>query len=400
MKPKYRRPWLIALALLGAAALGWAFRPQPVSVNVSPVTRGPLIVTIDEEGRTRIKERFIVSAPLAGRLLRVALRPGDAVEAGKTVLTALEPAEADLLDPRARAQAEARLKSAEASRERSIPLLERARTAHDYAATDLARARELHASQGLSHRELDAAEQREAETSAELKSAEFERRIADYEVEVARAALVGRGPDEANGSEGRRLEIRAPISGRVLRVFQESSTVVAAGTRLVEIGDPDDLEIVVEVLSTDAVKVRPGVRMLIEHWGGDESLPARVRTVEPSGFTKVSALGVEEQRVNVIADFTGPASAHAIGDGFRVEARIVIWESADVLKVPSGALFRDGDEWAVFVVERGRAALRPVTIGRRNSREAEVLGGLAAGETLVLHPGDNVEAGTRLRLRE
>jgi HlyD family secretion protein len=236
-----------------AGALAWAFRPQPIPVDLAPVARGPLVVTIDEEGRTRIRERYVVSTPLAGRLLRVSLRPGDKVEAGQTVIAVIEPATPELLDPRSRALAEAKIKAAEAAQQRSAQMLERARTSHEYAATELQRAQALFERAGLSHRELDAAEQREGETAAELRSAEFESRVAAYEFEMARAAFVGEDSATAEFAGNRRMEIHAPISGRVLRVFQESATVVPAGSRLVEVGDPGDLEVVVETLSTDAV---------------------------------------------------------------------------------------------------------------------------------------------------
>jgi HlyD family secretion protein len=399
MKPKTHSYWLIAVGLALAAVLALAFRPQPVPADFVRIERGPLIVTINEEGRTRIKERYIVSAPLSGRVQRLALHPGDTVEAGRTLITAVEPADPELLDPRARALAHARINAAEAARERSVPLLERARTAHEYAATELARSRELYEREGVSHRELDAAEQREAETAAGLKSAEFERRIAEYEYEIARAALV-RGDSDNGAGANAGLDIRAPISGRVLRVFQESSTVAQAGARLLEIGDPTDLEIVIEVLSTDAVKIAPGARVNIEHWGGPAPLAARVRVIEPAGFTKISALGVEEQRVNVIADFAGDESSRrAIGDGFRVEARIVIWEDRDVLKVPIGALFREGEAWAIFAAEHGRARLKSVQLGQRNDRDAEVVSGIDAGDEIILHPSDRVTDGVRLAAR-
>ncbi|MBL9214977.1 MAG: HlyD family efflux transporter periplasmic adaptor subunit [Opitutaceae bacterium] len=398
---KWSRYWLVGVFAAGlAAALAWAFRPPRLAVDVAPAARGPLVVTVDEEGRTRIKERYVVSAPLAGRLLRVALKAGDPVAAGRTVVAVLEPGDPELLDPRARAQAEARVNAARAVQEQAGPLRERAHVAFEYARVGLERARQLYAGQGLSHEELDAAEQREAVAAADLRSAEFQERIANYEFELARAALLGE-PDEANvAATGRRFEVRAPIDGRVLRIFQESATVVAAGTRLVELGDPADLEIEVEVLSSEAVKIAPGARVMIEHWGGDVPLAARVRVVEPAGFTKVSALGVEEQRVIVRADFTGPAETRrSLGDAYRVEARIVVWEGADVLKLPVGALFREGEQWAVFAVERGRAALRRVEVGRRNNREAEITAGLAGGETVVVHPSDKLQAGVRVAPR-
>ncbi len=398
MKSKTFSLWLALAAVAAVGTLGWALRPRATPVDLATVTRGPLTLEVVEEGRTRIRQRHVISAPLSGRLLRVTLRPGDAVEAGRTVIATLEPADPALLDPRARAQAEARVKAAEAEQSRTVPLLQGAQSDHAYAKTDLERARGLHAQSSLSHQELDAAERREAEAAAALRSAEFAQRIADYEVEVARAALMTSDGKDA-GTEARR-EIRAPISGRVLRVFEESATVVAAGARLVEVGDPTDLEVVIEALSTDAVRIPLGARVRIEQWGGTAPLTARVRVVEPSGFTKVSALGVEEQRVNVLADLTSPVDVRrSLGDGFRVEARIVTEEVTSTLKVPVGALFRQGDRWAVFAVAAGRARLREVTVGRRNDAEAELTGGLAPGDSVVLHPGDTVRDGVRLRAR-
>lgn len=398
MKSKTFSLWLALAAVAAVGTLGWALRPRAIPVDLATVTRGPLTLEVVEEGRTRIRQRHVISAPLSGRLLRVTMRPGDAVEAGRTVIATLEPADPALLDPRARAQAEARVKAAEAEQSRTVPLLQGAQSDHAYAKTDLERARGLHAQSSLSHQELDAAERREAEAAAALRSAEFAQRIADYEVEVARAALMTSDGKDA-GTEARR-EIRAPISGRVLRVFEESATVVAAGARLVEVGDPTDLEVVIEALSTDAVRIPLGARVRIEQWGGTAPLTARVRVVEPSGFTKVSALGVEEQRVNVLADLTSPVDVRrSLGDGFRVEARIVTEEVTSTLKVPVGALFRQGDRWAVFAVAAGRARLREVTVGRRNDAEAELTGGLAPGDSVVLHPGDTVRDGVRLRAR-
>jgi HlyD family secretion protein len=398
MKSKRFPIWLLLAALGTLVLLGWALRPRAIRIDTAAVVRGPLTIEVAEEGRTRIRQRYVISAPLAGRLLRVTLRPGDAVEAGQTVVATLEPAESALLDPRTQAQAEARVKAAEAEQARTAPLLQRAQSEHAYARTDLERARGLHAQAGVSHQELDAAERREAAAAAELRSAEFAQRIADYEVELARAALLS--PDARTTGNDARRQLRAPVSGRVLRVFEESATVVPAGARLVEIGDPSDLEVVIETLSTDAVRVPLGARVRVEQWGGNDALSARVRVIEPSGFTKVSALGVEEQRVNVIADLTTPAEhRRTLGDGFRVEARIVVDEAAAVLKVPVAALFRQNDRWAVFVAQAGRARLRTVDLGRRNEQDAEVLGGLSDADVVVLHPGDSVREGRRLRPR-
>lgn len=399
MKEKKSGIWLVGggIALIGG--LIWALRPQPAEVDSAPILRGPLVVTVDEQGRTRIRERYIVGAPLAGRLQRLELHPGDPVKAGRTVVAAIEPTDPELLDPRARAQAEARVKVAELAVQRSTPLLERARANHELAAVELTRARQLFATQAISHHELDAAEHRESAAAADLRTAQFDRRIADHELAVTRAALIG-GDPEGGQRPARRLEIPSPITGRVLRVMQESATVTGAGAPLIELGNPADLEIVIETLSTDAVRIRPGAKVTVVHWGGDEPLPARVRVIEPAGFTKISALGVEEQRVNVVASFTGPAEARSsLADAFRVEARIVIWEDADVIKVPLGALFRDGDAWAVFVIVDGRAVMRRVEVGQRNGREARIVGGVAPGETVILHPSDRVRDGTAVRAR-
>lgn len=398
MKHQTYRRWVIGLGSVAlVAVLGWAFRPRPMQVDVAPVTRGSLVVTVDEEGRTRIKERHTVSAPLGGRLLRVVLKPGDAVEAGRTVIAVIEPSDPGLLDPRTRAQAEARVKAAAAARERMGPMVERAATAHDYAALELARARDLFAHNGISRQEFDVIEAREATASTELKSVRSELRIADYELEAAKAALLD---EPATAEGGRRFEVRAPITGRVLRVFQESSTVMAAGTPLVELGDPTDLEVEVEVLSTDAVKIVPGARVIIDHWGGEAPLAGRVRLVEPAAFTKVSALGVEEQRVLVRVDFADPlAMRRGVGDAFRVEARIVTWESANALMVPIGALYRRDGRWAVFTVKSGRAVSTQVEIGHRNTFAAEVRSGLVEGDSVILNPGDQLETNKRVWAR-
>jgi len=359
-----------------------------------------LQVTVNEDGRTRIKERYVVSTPLGGRLLRVELHPGDIVEAGRTLLTAIEPSEPELLDPRARAQAEARVKAAETALKQAEPLLERARTAWEFAQTELERAQRLYKENTLSHQELDNAEQKERITAAELKSARFALQIADYELELARAALLRTNPVGSRDFDSWQLPILSPICGRVLRVLQESSAVVPAGARLLELGDPTDLEVEIDVLSADAVKIKPGAKVFLEHWGGDAPLRGRVRLVEPSGFLKISALGVEEQRVNVIVDFVDPLEKRpTLGDAFRVEARIVIWEDVDVLKIPVGALFRQGDDWAIFGVANRKAKLQRVRIGQRNDLEAEVIDGLAPGTKAIVHPSDQVRDGVRVKSR-
>lgn len=401
MKRSAQKMVPIAVGALVLGLLVWAFLPSPIDVDVATVARGPLVVTVDHEGKTRVRERYVVSAPLAGRLARIELHPGDAVGADRTVLAAIEPREPELLDARAVAEVEARMKAAQAARDRAEPLLRSARATHELAATQLARLQKLAERTAATHQEIDDAEHRLRVATEEVKSAVFATRIADFELELARAALVRTRPHPSGTADPGRLEIRAPVDGRVFRVFQESEAAVSAGAPLLELGDARDLEVEVDLLSSDAVKVRPGARAVLEHWGGQAPLAGRVRLVEPSAFTKVSALGVEEQRVNVLIDIDDPPERRpTLGDAFRVEARIVVWEDPDVLRVPAGALFHHGDAWAVFVAERGRAQLRTVEVGQSNGFETQVLGGLTVGEAVILHPSDRIRDGIALRPRQ
>lgn len=399
MKVFLRRLLLAALGLGLIALIVYAFLPKPVEVETAPVTRGLLRVTVDEDGKTRIRERYVVAAPLAGQLARITLKPGDATEVGKTVLAAIDPTDPALLDERALAQAEAQVRTAETRKKKAVPDIERAVTAHEFARRELERARRLLPTGSLSQQDHDAAIERERLTATELRSAQFAQQIAEYEEQVARAALLRTRPSPG-GHEGQRFDLAAPIRGKVLRVFQESATIVTPGTKLLELGDPTDLEIEIDLLSADAVKVRPGAKVILEHWGGAEPLLARVRLVEPAGFLKVSALGVEEQRVWVIADFVDPPARRAtLGDAYRVEARVVIWEEDSVLKMPAGALFRQGGEWAVFVADNSKAVVRRVRVGQSNGLEAQVLDGLAEGDRVIVHPSDKVKDGVAVLAR-
>jgi HlyD family secretion protein len=394
MKLSVRNLALIVFCLAVVGVIVYAFLPSAVEVEVASVTRGSFLVTVDHEGKTRIKERYVVSSPLAGRLLRVDLHPGDSVEAGKTLLTAIEPTDPALLDVRARAVAEARVKSAEASRNRADANLARTREAHELADHIFSRAKELFAKNGVSSEDLETAEHRQAMAREDLRSAQFAVQIAEFELAQAQAALLRTQPEKGTNAETWRFEIRSPINGQVLRVFQESATVAAPGMRLVELGNPADLECEIDVLSSDAVKVAPGAKVLVEHWGGDQTLLGRVRVVEPAGFTKISALGVEEQRVWVIADFVDPLEKRKLlGDGYRVEARIVIWEGNNVLKAPAGAFFRYRDGWATFKAVKNRAILCPVRVGRSNGIETEILEGLDEDDLIIVHPGDRISNG-------
>lgn len=394
------RRFLLLFFVLGAiAGIAYALWPAPVRVEAARVARGPMRVTVDEDGQTRIKERYIVSAPLAGRLARIDLREGDPVAAEKTVLALIEPVDPTLLDPRARAEAEARVRAAEAAVEHSGAALQSAAAALELAQSELANLRDARSKGAAGVLELERAEAVARIREEEARAAGFARDIARFELDLAKAAFLRTDPQGVNADW--RFPITSPITGHVLRVLQESAGVVQAGTPLLELGDPQDLELVVDILSSDAVAVRPGAQAVLERWGGEAPLQGRVRLVEPAAFTKISALGVEEQRVNVIIDFADPPEVRVgLGDAYRVEARIVVWESADVLKVPTGALFRHADSWAVFVIADGRAAARDVTIGKRNAQEAQVLSGLAEGETIVVYPSDKVRAGVRVEPRK
>ncbi len=379
------------------AALIYAFEPQPIVVDVDVVTRGPMMVTIDEEGETRLRERFVVSTPVAGRVLRIDLEPGDRVSAGQTPIATFRPVEPGFLDTRTRAETEARLQAAQAGIGRTRANRERLREQLNFSESRRARDRELF-DQGLISRERFDAAQFEARAAREaLNAAEFEVGDAEQAVMVAQASLVQITDDTVADGSGNPITIRSPIDGVVLRRMRESEAVVPAGEPLVELGDTRRIEIVSDLLSEDAVRVRPGHRVLIEQWGGGLTLEGRVRLVEPSGFTKLSALGVEEQRVNVVVDFNDPAlTAEYLGDAYRVEIRVVTWETSDTLKVPTGSLFRTGDDWTVFVVNGGLAELRRIEMGPRNALEAEVLSGLAESEIVIVYPGQEVSDGVEV----
>ena len=370
-----------------------AMWPESLEVDVATVTEGPLQVTIDEDGETRVRDRFVVSAPVAGRLARIELEPGDPVRRGQ-ILARLTPAEAPLLDSRARGEfgaavdaARAAVGQAQAERERSAAALARARST-------LQRQKALESAGAIARDDLEAAETalRTAEEAA--RAAEFAVLRAEQEQRVASARL------QAPLAGGRMMTVVAPVDGVVLRRVRESEAIVGPGEPLIELGDPARIEVIADLLSTDAVRVRPGARVLIEQWGGDQPLEATVRRVEPSGFMKVSALGVEEQRVNVVIDFADPAAvAKVLGDGYRVEVRIVVWQDEKVVKAPVGSLFRRDAGWAAFVVDDNVAHLRAVELGQRTESEAQILKGLTAGQMLVLHPPDTLSDGMRVMLR-
>jgi HlyD family secretion protein len=385
--------WVAGLGVVGLVFFV-ALRPEVIDVEAAEVTRGPMKVTIDEEGETRIRHKFVVSAPVTGRVQRIELEPGDAVVRGRTVVASIQAEASPLLDVRTREEAEAARASAQSALGRARAEEQRAMTTLDVARRELARERELDKG-GLTTRQAVEARESDVRAAEEAtKAASFAVAAASSDLQRADARL---RPERLDAG-GRVLTVVAPVDGVVLRRLRESASVVPAGEPLVEIGDPADLEIVADLLSTDAVQIRPGATVHLEQWGGGHALQAKVRRVEPSGFMKVSALGVEEQRVNVVMDFIDPKAAAAVlGDGYRTEVRIVTWDAADVVQVPISALFRHGESWAVFVIEGTVARRVDVTIDHRNSQTAEITKGLSVGTRVVVHPPDTLADGVKVR---
>lgn len=389
---------LTLLTLFIAALLVYGFWPQPRPVEVAAVTRAPLQVTVDEEGKTRVIDRYVVSAPVTGYALRIDLHVGDELQQGQ-VLLLLEPLRASVLDARARAQAQANVGAAEASVRAAEQAVRAASVAAQLADTELRRIRDLRRKELVPQAELDRAATRADSAHIARRSSEFSRDVAHHELEVARTALQYSAA-QPPGQPAEQVRITTPVNGRVLKIYHESEGVVGAGEALLEIGNPAALEVEVEVLSADAVRIMPGMRVLFERWGGDGVLEGRVRLIEPAGFTKISALGVEEQRVRVIADLTTEAQRWVrLGDGYRVEARFILWSEDKVLQVPASALFRYQGGWAVFVMDGDRAWRRGVAIGERNGLAAQVMKGIDAGVEVITHPDDTIDDGVRVERR-
>lgn len=390
-----KRALLALLGLFVASGFAWALWPKPIPVDVAAISRGPLTVTVDEEGKTRTRHVYAVSAPITGKLQRLALQAGDRVTKNETVVAIIEPSAPPLLDVRTIREQTAQIAAAKAFVVLAEAEVRAARTDLQFAESELARAETLQHTQAISERALEKAridvDMRKAALARTQASEEMRKR----ELESAEARLLP--PDEAYAAQVPAsccVRVITPVSGRILKLIQESERVVLAGAPLVEIGDPSDIEIVVELLSAEAVRVREGSDASIEAWGGDASIKARVRRVEPSGFTKVSALGIEEQRVRVILDLVdGEPAPERLGHDYRVFARISTYTAADVLRVPVSALFRKGNSWAVFVADRGRARIAEIEIGERNATFAEVRNGLKAGLRVIMHPSDRVGDG-------
>jgi HlyD family secretion protein len=388
-----------ALGALIVLGLALAFRPQSVAVDTANVARGTLVITVEDEGRTRVHDIYVVSAPVTGRLRRVEAHVGDPVTKLETVLAEIEPIDPSFLDPRSEAQARADVRAAESAQKLARAEVEQAQAELDFAHREVDRARDLIQQGSISQRDLDQAERSYRTRRAGLATAQASLDRSAYQLERARAQLVSPAQRQREGAECACVALRSPVDGQVLRLLQQSEGVVEAGAPVIEVGDARDLEIAVDLLSSDAVKVQPGQRVIIDGWGGDHPLEGRVRLVEPFGFTKVSALGIEEQRVNVIIDIVSPRDEWVrLAHGYQVDARIVLAEREDVLKVPLTALFRDGSEWAVFVNESGRAKLSHVKLGESNGIEVEVTG-LDENARIVLHPSDRVREGVRIGAR-
>ncbi len=384
------RRWLLYVVLAGLAALAvLGLRPQAVPVETARAATGPLRATVSEEGKTRIKQRYVVSAPVSGQLRRIPFKPGAAVTAGETVVAVIDPLPASPLDERNRALAEAR-------RDSSRVLLEKSRTTLELSRNELRRIRQMYEAKTVSPQDLESAQMRETAAAREVAAAEGA-------LKQAEAELAAGGPVSAPAKDGQEtvpppVEVRANASGLILHVFQESTRAVLQGTPLLEIGDPADLEVVVEMLSRDGAAIAPGAPVSLEQWGGPAPLDGKVRLVEPAAFTKVSALGVEEQRVYVVVDITTPLEQRrSLGDNFRVEARVITWESPNALKVPSSGLFRQGRDWAAYVVRRGEARLVAVKVGRSSGAETQVTAGLQEGDEVILYPGDRIKDGQRVK---
>jgi HlyD family secretion protein len=377
--------WALA-AVVMIAGLIFVFRPKPVSVETSTVSRGSLQETIDEEGKTRMHDHFVLAATVAGKLRRIELHAGDSVRTGQ-VVASIDPAP---IEARQTVVLRARLEAARAAQREADALVGRAQAEHDQAASDLDRAKKLF-EQGVSSKEsLEKASTVAGSAAKQLEAAKSRAQSAAHQVEEATAALM----TQTNDRQDLPVAVKSPIDGRILKLLEQSERVLVPGSPIIEIGYTPKLEIVADFLTADAVKIRPGMDAIIDDWGGDRPLPARVRVVEPGAFTKVSALGVEEQRVNVILDFT-EGSAN-LADAYRVEVRVITWRGSNVLKVPSSAVFRSRDEWAVFALSNGMAHHKIVKLGHRGDYEIEVIDGLNAGDSVAIHPSPDLKEGARV----
>ncbi len=393
----------ILLALLAIGLLVFAFLPEPIKVDIVAVEKGEIFITLEGEGKTRIHDIYVVSTPVDGRITRIDSEPGDIVTAGKTVIANMYPANPKFLDKRSETQAKADVEGASAALALATARVKQVRAQLEFDQAELKRMQSLYNTKSVSKAGLERAELSLKTRKAELETAQSNQRVMISRLEAARVQLLqpdagelARNSNDANCQ----ICIHSPVDGRVLRILHKSESIVPVGTALVEIGDPADLEVNIEMLSTNAVQVDVGDEALIKRWGGSEDINARVKVIEPSGFTKISALGIEEQRVNVILSFTDPIDKwKSLGDAFRVEAAIIIDRADDIIKIPLSALFRQNEIWSVFKVIDGIVALQNVQIGRRNDRYVEIRQGLSVGDNIITHPGNNVDDGLRVAKR-
>ena len=394
-----RRFGLMLLTAVIVVALGYGFWPQPLWVEAATVARRPLRVTVEAEGKTRLIDRYVLSAPVAGYLHRIDWKIGDGVRQGQP-LARIDPLPSEVLDPRRRAQAEARVAASEASLQAAQETATAARAEADYAKLEFERIAALCRQRCVvTEAERDRTESRARQTQAQLRSAQFAVEVARHEVESAKTAL-RHSAAQPGGAARETVIVRAPVEGQILARPRQSEGIVEPGAALLEVGDPRALEVAVDVLSADAVRIRPGTPVILDRWGGEEPLEGVTRSVEPVGFTKLSALGVEEQRVWVVADLRSPVEAWSrLGDGYRVEASFVVWQGERVLQIPASALFRQGEGWAAFVIDNGQARRRAVEIGQRGGLTVEIRSGLAEGERVVTHPDDALREGAAVRVR-
>jgi HlyD family secretion protein len=394
--------WGLTLSAFGL--LFYAFLPEPIRIDVHVVERGDLAVTLEGEGKTRIHDVYTVSAPVEGRVTRIEREPGDTVTAGVSVIANMYPANPQFLDKRSETQARAEVEGATAALSLANARVRQVQAQLEFDLAELKRNRALYEKNSLSKAALERSELSLKTRQAELETAQSNQKVMTANLESAKVRLMQ--PNSIDERRGTKAEdschicLYSPVNGQVLRILHKSESIVAVGTPLVEIGNPNDLEVIIEMLSTNAVKVEVGDRAIIKRWGGQTDLEAKVRMVEPSGFTKISALGVEEQRVNVLLSFTGDAKNwKSLGDAFRVEAEIIIEQATDVIQVPLSAVFRNNEIWSVFKVIDDTAILQPVVINRRNERYVEIIGGLAVGDTIIIHPSNSIANDVSVVLR-
>lgn len=393
---------IIKLALAGAALglLAYAFIPEPFLVDISQVTQSDLLITIEGEGKTRIHDIYVVSTPIDGRITRIASEPGDIVEAGKTVIANMYPANPTFLNKRLETQAKADVEGAQAALALASARVKQAQAQLNYELADFKRIQTLYSQNAVSAVQVEKAQLQITTLRAELDTTRSNENVMRSRLEVAKATLLQPKEESANNTTGCQICIHSPVDGKVLRILHKSESIVPVGTPVVEIGNPEDLEVTIEMLSTNAVKVNVGDDALIKRWGGEQDIAARVKMVEPSGFTKISALGVEEQRVNVILSFTDTNYAwRNLGDAFRVEASIIIDKAKNALVVPISSLFRQNEQWSVFKVVKGSAIIQSVEVGRRNDSFAEIIKGLQIGEQVITHPSNSIEDGVKVSQR-